>query len=741
MSACCDTPAFVPPAAPPPPAALKTVVLIGPPNSGKSTLFNRLTGLRQKVANYPGVTVEQRMGLMAGVGRDDLTLIDLPGIYSLTPYSEDARVSIDVLRGKMPGTPKPDAVILVLDSLHLTRQLMLAAPVLAVGLPTLVLLNMSDLMESRGGHIDSLKLARELGAPVAQISATHGTGLDAVPLFLNQQTDREAASPSPCRSSATPPAPTPGPRRSAAAPATRPRSRSKAPARSTTSSSIASGGRCSSSSSSSASLRSSSPSASRSPTALATSSPASATSSVPLLPAGWLQSLLLDGAWKGISSVLVFLPQILLLFLFIGILEDSGYLARAALIADRVMRTIGLNGKAFIPLLSAYACAVPAIMATRTIENKRDRLATILVTPFMTCSARLPVYMLLIAAFIPNTVYLHGFLGLRTIVMLSLYLAGFVGAMTTAWLLKSSILKSSETPFILELPQYRMPTLRMNGPDAQGGHAVLRQFEDEGRFAGFEDGAFEQPGGGHGADKAGQIEAEHDDGAQAEEAVEVGDVGDEGGDEQHVDGQARRAGHEGRDEDGGEAVALVLDGARGHDGGNGAGVGGEQGNEGLAVESDGAHDAVGDERGAGQVAGVFEDSDEEEQQQNLRQEDEHGGDALPCAVEQQRLQPAGGQQGTDEFAHAGEDVAEAVGERLADGEDHFKDADDDDEKQQRPPDAMEEDVVDLAGVLGGERGAVAGAAADLRGPGVGAGGVAEHGQGQRLGGCRARSAD
>jgi ferrous iron transport protein B len=183
----------------------------------------------------------------------------------------------------------------------------------------------------------------------------------------------------------------------------------------------------------------------------------------PLLPAGWIQSLILDGAWKGISSVLVFLPQILLLFLFIGILEDSGYLSRAALIADRVMRTTGLNGKAFIPLLSAYACAVPAIMATRTIENKRDRMATILVAPFMTCSARLPVYMLLIAAFIPNITYLHGFLGLQTLTMLGLYLAGFVAAMTTAWLLKSSILRSSETPFILELPQYRMPTLRSLG--------------------------------------------------------------------------------------------------------------------------------------------------------------------------------------------------------------------------------------------------------------------------------------
>src|SRR5208337_3901939 len=195
MNACCETPAFKPPTISSPENTLKTVLLIGPPNSGKSTLFNRLTGLRQKVANYPGVTVEQRMGLMAGVGREDLTLIDLPGIYSLTPHAEDARVSIDVLRGKMPGTPKPDAVILVLDSLHLTRQLMLAAPVLAVGLPTLVLLNMSDLMESRGGQIDSLQLARELGAPVAQISAVHGTGLDAVPLFLHQQTDRSAAKP------------------------------------------------------------------------------------------------------------------------------------------------------------------------------------------------------------------------------------------------------------------------------------------------------------------------------------------------------------------------------------------------------------------------------------------------------------------------------------------------------------------------------------------------------------------
>jgi ferrous iron transport protein B len=178
---------------------------------------------------------------------------------------------------------------------------------------------------------------------------------------------------------------------------------------------------------------------------------------------GWLESLLIEGVWKGVSAVLVFLPQILLLFLFVGILEDSGYLARAALIADRVMRPIGLNGKAFIPLLSAYACAVPAIMAARTIENKRDRLATILVTPFMTCSARLPIYMLMIAAFIPNKKLLGDFFGLQAAVMLSLYVLGFLAALGTARILKSSLLKASSAPFILELPQYRVPTLRSLG--------------------------------------------------------------------------------------------------------------------------------------------------------------------------------------------------------------------------------------------------------------------------------------
>jgi ferrous iron transport protein B len=319
---------------------------------------------------------------------------------------------------------------------------------------------MSDLMEERSGHIDPLKLARELGTPVAQISAFQGTGLDAIPLFLNQHTERKGAQPLAL--------PVLGNAYSAhtwAAQVSR-HTGYHAPLSVEGTRKIDdvllhrfwgpllfllvvvgvfevvfSIGQ---------------------PLSDGFGSILNGIGSLmrDLLPAGWLQSLLIDGAWKGISSVLVFLPQILLLFLFIGILEDSGYLSRAALIADRVMRTIGLNGKAFIPLLSAYACAVPAIMAARVIENKRDRLATILVAPFMTCSARLPVYMLLIAAFIPNTFYLHGFLGLQTLVMLGLYLSGFLAALFTAWLLKSSILKSTETPFILELPQYRMPTLR-----------------------------------------------------------------------------------------------------------------------------------------------------------------------------------------------------------------------------------------------------------------------------------------
>ncbi len=439
---------------------VRTVALIGPPNSGKSTLFNRLTRLRQKVGNYPGVTVEQRVGLLAGRGHE-IRLIDLPGVYSLTPYSDDERVAVDVLTGQMDGLPRPDAVLLVLDVTHLSRQLVLAKPVIALGLPTLVLLNMADVFAKGGGSLDVLKLATELGTPVAMVSATQGTGLDAVDRFLRQDHDQRPSALLPVLQDL------PQSRKWASQVGRRIDYQQHLPSVwgrrlddvflhkiwgpiifvivvGAVFQTVFGLGQPMS-------------------TAFQDLLTKLGQQAAPLVPDGILRSLLLDGLWKGVSSVLVFLPQILLLFLFIGLLEDSGYLARAALIADRTMRSVGLNGKAFIPLLSAYACAVPAIMATRTIENKRDRIATILVAPFMTCSARLPIYTLLIAAFIPERPVVGVLLGSRACAMLSLYVLGFVAAIATAKILKSSVLKSSAAPFVLELPEYRWPTWQSIG--------------------------------------------------------------------------------------------------------------------------------------------------------------------------------------------------------------------------------------------------------------------------------------
>ncbi len=462
----CHAPALVePPAAAAPRGPgqrLRTVALVGPPNCGKSTLFNRLTGLRQKTANYPGVTVDHHSGRMKGIGRPDLTCIDLPGIYSLATYSEDARVAVDVLTGRMPGVPPPDAILLVLDSVHMNRQLMLAQTVFSLGLPTMVLLNMSDLLERRGGKLDPLTLSQELGHPVALLSSARGTGLDLIASYLHSLSETVEHRPQPLR---LPVLQSPGASRKWAAQVSQ-RTNYRAPESPVWTRRL-----------DSVLLHrvwgplvflavviavfqvvfSLGQPLSDTLGKLLTDAGAHAAN---LLPDIWLRPLLRDGLWNGVQSVLVFLPQILLLFLFIGILEDSGYLARAALIADRAMRAIGLNGKAFIPLLSAYACAVPAIMATRTIENKRERLATILVAPFMTCSARLPVYTLIIAAFIPNRHLFANLIGLRATVMLGLYALGFAAALLTARLLNSSVLKAAPTPFILELPQYRWPTPR-----------------------------------------------------------------------------------------------------------------------------------------------------------------------------------------------------------------------------------------------------------------------------------------
>jgi ferrous iron transport protein B len=441
------------------------VAIVGPPNSGKSTLFNRLTGLRQKVANFPGVTVEHRMGRVRLEPNREVFVVDLPGVYSLHPRTEDERVTHDVLTGQMKDMPKPDALLLILDSTNLSRHLVLAAPVLSLGLPTLVILNMADDLERRGGEIDAAELAMQLGQPVALVSAAKGDGVDKVFRFLSGTTlGAESKAPlmqlpviqdiPKCRAWATSvgnktkyhaPAPPLWTRRLDAVflhPVAGPAvfllvvigvfqtifSGAQPIMDAVTSAMDWSGawiGR--------------------------------------MLPNPALRSLVVDGAWKGVGNVVVFLPQILLLFLFIGILEDSGYLARAALIADRTMARFGLQGKSFIPLLSAYACAVPAIMATRTIENKRDRIATILIAPFMTCSARLPVYTLVIAAFIPERRLLGFFLGTGTAAMLGLYLLGFLAAIFTARLLKSTVLKSGRTSFMLEMPPYRWPTLQSLG--------------------------------------------------------------------------------------------------------------------------------------------------------------------------------------------------------------------------------------------------------------------------------------
>ncbi len=438
------------------------VAIVGPPNAGKSTLFNRLTGLHQKVANFPGVTVEHRTG-KAKVNADrDIFLVDLPGIYSLHPRAEDEQVTHDVLKGERADFPKPDAVILILDSTNLGRHLVLAAPILSLGLPMLVLLNMADDLKVRGGKVDVAALSAELDCPVALISASKGTGLESIRQFLIGTSVR-LNSPPPkvelpvlqdipkcrqwaqnlgTRASYRAPAPPLWTRRLDAVflhPVAGPLVFLAVVM---------------------AVFQSIFSWAQPIMTGLQSFISSSGLWVKSVLPDSPWRSLLIDGIWSGVGSVVVFLPQILLLFLFIGILEDSGYLARAALIADRTMAKFGLQGKSFIPLLSAYACAVPAVMATRVIENKRDRMATIMIAPLMTCSARLPVYTLIIAAFVPNVHIVGNFVSLPAITMLGLYILGFVAAIAIARLLKSTILKSRGSAFILEMPPYRMPTFR-----------------------------------------------------------------------------------------------------------------------------------------------------------------------------------------------------------------------------------------------------------------------------------------
>lgn len=446
------------------------VALIGPPNSGKTTLFNQLTGLRQKVANYPGVTVEKKVGRVRLSDHKVLDLVDLPGVNGFSARTLDERVTRDVLEGRVEGIRSPDALVLIVDSTRLENQLMLVGPVLELKLPTLLVLNMSDELEERGGRIDDVVLAARLGVEVVRTSARAGVGIEAVRDFLAAVSVVDSALAGRKRTLSNVPRGVNLPMIDAFA------ARRELVREIVEEAGFVAPGpsRLSERLDGIFLHRVWGPLVFVAVVVLVFE--AIFTWAVPLMDGvdfliatsgawlgthmadTWFRSLIVDGVWAGVGSVLIFLPQILILFLFIGVLEDSGYMARAAVIADRMMYRVGLQGRAFLPLLSGYACAVPAILAARTIDDERDRLATIFVTPFMTCSARLPVYALLIAAFIPDEPLLGPFLGRRAGVLLGLYGLGIVAAIGTAFILKRTLLKAKPTTFLMELPPYRIPS-------------------------------------------------------------------------------------------------------------------------------------------------------------------------------------------------------------------------------------------------------------------------------------------
>ena len=442
------------------PAVLQ-LALVGVPNCGKTALFNRLTGSRQKVANYAGVTVERKEGSFVGPAQGrQYRLVDLPGAYSLTPTTLDEAITRDCLLGRLAGESPPELVICVVDATNLRLNLRLVIKLRQIGVPVVLALNMSDLARDRGFRLDRARLEQELGVPVVETVAIRDGG-------ERQLLERLEALP-------------------------RPPARTQTEWQTPTFEQIQATQR---------EVRRilqaadhAEPARRRALTRLdelvihpiagplilaallffvfqAVFSWAAAPMELvdagvswlgtrihDAMPPGALRSLVVDGMISGAGSVLVFLPQILILFFFILLLEDSGYLPRAAYLLDRLMGSVGLSGRAFIPLLSSFACAVPGIMATRTIPNVRDRLATIMIAPLMTCSARLPVYALVIAAFIPNRAV--GAFNLQGLVLFTLYVAGIFAAMAVAYALKRTALRAAYHPLLLELPEYRWPNLR-----------------------------------------------------------------------------------------------------------------------------------------------------------------------------------------------------------------------------------------------------------------------------------------
>jgi ferrous iron transport protein B len=431
------------------------IALVGNPNAGKSALFNALTGARQKTGNYPGVTVERHAGrLMLPDGRP-AELIDLPGTYSLEPASLDEQVTRDVVLGAQAGERKPDALIVVVDAGNLDNHLRFAIELISLRIPVVVALNMVDLAERDGLTLDPAVLARELGVPVIPTVAVRKRGLDdlkdaLLPLIAEARAEPAAATPVDFDA-----------RRDRARALAKAAIVAERPARQVTRAidrvvlhpfagpvilaailflifqgvfawatpfaDAIDGG------------------------FVALSTWVSDTMSDTLL-----RSFITDGLIAGVGAVIVFLPQIVILFAFILLLEASGYMVRAAFVMDRLMAGVGLSGRAFIPLLSSFACAIPGIMATRTIEDEKDRLTTILIAPLMTCSARLPVYAVIIAAFIPAR-DVGGGIGLQGLVLFALYVAGIIGAMAASFLLRATVTKGRGLGFMMEMPRYQWP--------------------------------------------------------------------------------------------------------------------------------------------------------------------------------------------------------------------------------------------------------------------------------------------
>lgn len=443
----------------------KEVALVGNPNTGKTTIFNALTGLRHSTANYPGVTVEKKVGQTQLPGGEKITVLDLPGAYSLQPRSIDEEIVRDVLLGKRQDVPLPDLVLVVLDANNLERNLYLATQVLETGIPAILILNMWDMARENGTQIDLGKLSQRIGAPCVPTVGMKRENIDKLRKAIEQQLEKLAEV---CVSSKTPCLPvlsTPEERYQFIEDIMK-ETVEHIPHKAITVSEMLDRifthrvwgvlffvvimGFIFQSIFSWAQI----------PMDLLSHAVEHAGDLAKAwLPDGPLESLVSDGIIAGVGNVIVFLPQIFLLFFFIALFEDTGYMARAVFVLDKLMKKVGLSGKAFLPLLSSFACTVPGVLATRTIEDRNDRLATILVAPLMSCSARLPIYTLLIAAFIPNIHVFH-ILHLQGLTLLGLYLLSIVAGLGVAALFRKTFLKGNRMPFVFELPPYRVPHLK-----------------------------------------------------------------------------------------------------------------------------------------------------------------------------------------------------------------------------------------------------------------------------------------